>query len=46
MLKKSAIFVLTSLDGHFEHPASRLSDITLRKVMVDFEQKPSFPAAC
>jgi hypothetical protein len=35
-----------ALDGHFEHPASRFSDITLRKVAVDFEQKLSFSTAC
>jgi hypothetical protein len=33
-------------DGLFEHPANPFSDITLRKVTVDFEQKLSFPTAC
>jgi hypothetical protein len=35
-----------ALDGHFEHPASRTCDITIRKITVNFEQKLSFPAAC
>jgi hypothetical protein len=35
-----------ALDGHFEHPASRSCDITIRKITVNFEQKLSFSAAC
>jgi hypothetical protein len=33
-----------TLDGHFEHPASRSCDITIHKITVSVEQKLSFLA--
>jgi hypothetical protein len=35
-----------ALDSHFEHPALRSCNVTVRKVTVKFEEKLSFSAAC
>jgi hypothetical protein len=45
MLKKSASFVLASLDGLFEHPAGYSGTIVIREIAAPYWQIPSFLAA-